>query len=81
MSLAPAPVMADSTGATITKPADEFSAQQRRARTRIEVRPLRSYRSPPGPNYVRQCTSWLQPEYRPSGPVITPQMRCWWVRG
>jgi hypothetical protein len=35
----------------------------------------------PGPNAVRQCRSWLQREFRPSGPVVTPQMRCWWVPG
>jgi hypothetical protein len=35
----------------------------------------------PGPNAVRQCRSWLQRELRPSGPVVTPQMRCWWVPG
>jgi hypothetical protein len=32
----------------------------------------------PGPNSVRQCVSWLEPEYRPSGTVIVPRMRCWW---
>jgi len=32
----------------------------------------------PGPNAVRQCRSWLATEYRVSGPVIVPQMRCWW---
>lgn len=35
----------------------------------------------PGRNAVRQCRSWLQRELRPSGPVVTPQMRCWWVPG
>ncbi len=60
--------------------ATEVSAQQRRPRTRITVTPRR-YLAYPGPNAVRQCTSWLQPENRPSGSVITPQMRCWWVRG
>lgn len=61
--------------------ATELSAQQqRRSRTRIVVRPER-YLSYPGPNAVRQCEAWLQPENRTSGPVITPQMRCWWIRG
>jgi hypothetical protein len=66
---------------------------QRRAPTRIIVRPLlrerldstefprSDYLGYPGPNAVRQCVSWLQPEYRPSGTVVTPQMRCWWQRG
>ena len=33
----------------------------------------------PGPNAVRQCVSRLVPEYRPSGTVIVPRMRCWWA--
>ena len=35
----------------------------------------------PGPGFVRQCTSWLAPEHRPSGTVIVPHSRCWWERG
>ena len=66
---------------------------QKRAPTRIIVRPLprerldatefprSDYLGYPGPNAVRQCASWLQPEYRLSGTVVTPQMRCWWQRG
>jgi hypothetical protein len=46
---------------------------------RIRVHPLaQSY---PGPDAVRQCTSWLATEYRPSGTVIVPRMHCWWERG
>jgi hypothetical protein len=68
-------------------------AQPPRARTRIRVTPLYPYRTfptdypPPydiewpGPGAVRQCGSWLAPEYRPSGTVIVPHMRCWWQRG
>jgi hypothetical protein len=26
----------------------------------------------------RHCRSWLSKEYRVSGPVIVPRMRCWW---
>jgi hypothetical protein len=67
--------------------------QQRRTPTRVIVRPIlrerldstefprSDYLGYPGPNAVRQCVSWLQPEYRPSGTVVTPQMRCWWQRG
>lgn len=68
---------------------------QKRAPTRVIVRPrpvlrerLDSTEFPrsdnlgfPGRNAVRQCTSWLATEYRPSGTVVTPQMRCWWERG
>ncbi|HZN28976.1 MAG TPA: hypothetical protein VFB88_06405 [Xanthobacteraceae bacterium] len=66
---------------------------QTRPRTRIRVTPRYPYRTTPtdyptpypiefpGPGYVRECKAWLAQEFRPSGPVITPQMRCWWVRG
>jgi hypothetical protein len=50
----------------------EFSAQ---SRPRITVHPRRTR---PGPNAKRYCRSWLAKEYRVSGPVIVPQMRCWW---
>jgi hypothetical protein len=50
----------------------EYAAQ---SRPRIVVHPRHSY---PGPNAKRYCVSWLAKENRPSGPVITPQMRCWW---
>jgi hypothetical protein len=61
--------------------ASELSAQNRRprARTRIEVYPRRSFN--PGPNAERDCVSWLEPEWRPSGTVIVPHLRCWWVPG
>jgi hypothetical protein len=64
-----------------------------RPRPRIEVTPLApysSYSTPypkpytyeyPGPGHVRQCSSWLAQEARPSGTVIVPRMRCWWVPG
>jgi hypothetical protein len=50
----------------------ELAAQ---ARPRITIHPRRIY---PGPNARRQCRSWLAKEYRVSGPVIVPQMHCWW---
>jgi hypothetical protein len=65
----------------------------RRAPTRVIVRPVLPYRldaTPyprtdnlgfPGRNAVRQCVSWLATEYRPSGTVVVPYMRCWWQRG
>jgi hypothetical protein len=64
-----------------------------RPRTRIRVTPAYPYRTfstdypvpyryeYPGPGFVRQCSSWLAPENRPSGPVIVPRMRCWWQPG
>jgi hypothetical protein len=51
----------------------ELSAQKRRPRVTIYPR-----RVHPGPNARRQCHAWLAQEYRVSGPVIVPQMRCWW---
>jgi hypothetical protein len=65
----------------------EFSAQSRE-RPRVRVTPPAAYDYPrpgpyawPGPGYVRQCVDWYATEYRLSGPVVTPQMRCRWVRG
>ena len=65
----------------------EFSAQNRQDRPQIYVRPPAAYPYPrpdnyawPGPGAVRHCVDWYATEYRPSGTVITPQMRCRWVR-
>ena len=51
----------------------EFMAQKKR--TRVTIYGRRTYLPP---NAVRQCRSWLAREYRVSGPVIVPQMYCWW---
>lgn len=67
--------------------ASDLSAQTRRVRPRVRIYrqpaawpyPRPGYYSWPGPNAVRQCVDWYAMEYRPSGTVITPQMRCWWV--
>jgi len=45
------------------------------SRPRITIHPRSTY---PGRNAKRLCRSWLAKEYRVSGPVIVPQMRCWW---
>jgi hypothetical protein len=29
----------------------------------------------------RRCVDWYELQNRPSGPVLFPEMRCWWVRG
>ena len=76
-------------GRTAWAQVHEFSAQarQERERPRIRVQP----RAPgsefpssdyawPGPGAVRQCVDWYATEYRPSGTVVTPQIRCRWVR-
>ena len=53
--------------------AREYSVQNKRPR--VTVYPRRVY---PGPYAKRECYSWLRAEYRLSGTVVTPQMRCWW---
>ena len=45
----------------------------RYARPRIEINPR--------PPLYRRCVGWYELQYRPSGTVLYPQMRCWWVRG
>ena len=35
----------------------------------------------PRPLLYRRCTDWYELQARPSGTVLYPQMRCWWVRG
>ena len=35
----------------------------------------------PAPLLHRRCVDWYELQYRPSGTVLYPQMRCWWVRG
>jgi hypothetical protein len=70
-SLAPAAAQ-NSSGTQQAQQTAELAAQPR---PRITVRPRRIE---PGPNSLRYCESWLATENRPSGTVITPQMRCWW---
>jgi hypothetical protein len=54
-------------------------AQAARPPTRIRVHALGV--THPGPNSVRRCFAWIEPEYRPSGTVIVPRMHCWWAPG
>ena len=51
----------------------EISAQERRPPTRFRVYP--------GRLLYRDCTFRLAQQWRPSGTVIVPVQRCWWVRG
>lgn len=68
-----APADAQSNG--MRAPDDQAAARPfRRARPRITVVPRERER-----RYVRQCVDWYQVERRPSGTVITPQMRCVWA--
>ena len=71
-------VVAGVTGGTpsfaVTDTSKEISAQ-RRARVVITPQQRSGY---PGPHAKRECDAWLQVENRPSGQVLTPQMRCFW---
>jgi hypothetical protein len=74
--------------------ATDLSAQRRGRRVpQLRVTPRRyPYRSSnlpypvpypvefPGPGAVRQCVANYVQEFRPSGTVIVPRMRCWWAR-
>ena len=51
----------------------DVSAQERRPPTQFRVYP--------GRLLYRDCTFRLAQQWRPSGPVIVPVQRCWWVRG
>lgn len=59
----------------------DLSAQRRRDRAPTRIRVYRYPGSYPGPNAVRECRAWYAEEYRLSGPVVVPHMRCWWRRG
>jgi hypothetical protein len=45
----------------------------RYVRRRLEIHP--------GRLLYRRCIDWYELQNRPSGTVLYPQMRCWWVRG
>ena len=51
----------------------DVSGQERRPPTRFRVYP--------GRLLYRDCTFRLAQQWRPSGTVIVPVQRCWWVRG
>ena len=65
----------DDSDVVVTVVPDSTRDLAAQSRPRITVHPRTSF---PGPNAKRYCRSWLVKEYRLSGPVITPQMRCWW---
>lgn len=70
---------ATKTTATDKLSATEFSAQERRTVRRAPRRvPIYRGSSYPGPNAVRVCNAYYEQEYRPSGTVIVPRMRCTW---
>jgi hypothetical protein len=58
----------------------EATAQSRRRRapTQLYIYRDRTYLPPTA---VRACDAWYEQEFRPSGTVIVPRMRCRWVNG
>jgi hypothetical protein len=81
MALAALPLLATARhGAAQTSPLGEGGSSSSlpaspptRGRPRIEINPR--------PLLYRRCIDWYELQYRPSGTVLYPQMRCWWVRG
>jgi hypothetical protein len=59
--------------APIVQPSQPAVPPPRAARRRITITPR--------PLLYRRCTDWYELQNRPSGTVLYPQMRCWWVRG
>jgi hypothetical protein len=72
MAAGTADVAAAAPSTSASAPTD-VSAQERRPPTRFRVYP--------GRLLYRDCTFRLAQQWRPSGPVIVPVQRCWWVRG
>ena len=54
-------------------PPGAASLRPRHVRGRIIIHPARLL--------YRRCVDWYELQDRPSGTVLYPQMRCWWVRG
>lgn len=58
----------------------DVSSQSRRRPPPTRLRVYREHGYLP-PNAVRTCNAWYEQEFRPSGTVIVPRMRCRWVAG
>jgi hypothetical protein len=69
VAVAPMPAAAETAPGATAAPSDVSA--QRRPRIRVY----------PGRLLYRECTFRLVQEWRPSGTVIVPRQRCWWVRG
>jgi hypothetical protein len=61
------------TAAPASQQSDRALPAAPRVRRHIEITPR--------PLLYRRCTDWYELQYRPSGTVLFPQKRCWWVRG
>ena len=60
---------------TLAQAGDVPPRPVRRVRPRVEIYPRAT-----APQAYRDCQARLVPEWRPSGTVIVPRMRCVWVR-
>jgi len=86
------PLAEDALAQAAGAPKASVQNRTKRARPRVNVRPLYPrqnthslYPPPyaigyPGPNARRECVARYVTERRPSGTVIVPRMRCWWVQ-
>lgn len=74
LALGPMPVAAEGAGKPIVASPSALSSQARRPPTRFRVYPGRRL-------LYRDCDFRLAQQWRPSGPVVVPLQRCWWVRG
>jgi hypothetical protein len=72
--LGPLPAAGEPGGRPIVASVSEISSQARRPPTRLRVYPGRRL-------LYRDCNFHLAQQRRPSGPVVVPVQRCWWVRG
>ena len=68
------PASAENIANSATVAASDISSQRREPGTRLRVNPGRRL-------LYRDCTFRLAQQWRPSGTVIVPVQRCWWVRG
>ena len=74
LALCAVPAQADTRGRQASAAhSHDLSAQVRRLPPRLRVYP--------GRLLYRDCDFRLVQQWRPSGPVIVPWQRCWWVRG
>jgi hypothetical protein len=71
VTAAPMPAAAETAVHAAAAVTSSDISAQRRPRIRVT----------PGRLLYRECTFRLVQEWRPSGTVIVPRQRCWWVRG
>jgi hypothetical protein len=85
MSLKPFVVPAVLTALALAGAVWSPSVAQVRHAAKHHVRAARSVRPhivvTPGRLLYRRCVDWLELQHRPSGTVLFPKYRCWWVRG